>query len=873
MVAFVALPGGGARAGSVLTWDVNAAAGIQGGSGIWNTSAANWNDGANRIQWSNTRGDTAAFAGTPVGTIGFTSSLTAAGLEFDAAGYTLGSVSSPALTLTSGSVAANADAVIAAPLSTPAGFTKSGAGVLTLQSSNTFRGVVAVMGGTLSFTTEAQLGASSNAIELGGGALRYAGSSALTFASARKLTVDASGGSIELSNGALSMLTAGQLQGAGTLTKLGTRTLTIGGANTGFTGALEVDAGAVLLQNAAALNARPVTLAGGSLLLRGDESTAFGDDLSVTGDAAVNMDWQTIHGNAQGNLGLGNLNVSDGVTLTLSGTNHRFASVQDAQLAGALQVNGTGLLVNGSLTGSGGITFGPLVQVPELFGSGLLFAGGGTRTFANPLASDDAVVVGVGTATTITYQGHWGGGDANAGSTVVLRDGGHFVMGAGAHVNTLAADLTNVRPFVVTGDGTFEIDAGMVADRTAGGTVADGFAGLELRDATLLTHSTQSLPVVVKNDGFGATHRAGSIRFSGTGGSEWRVATANQQFDGGVKFASSATILAEKDLTHTGTVAGKFDGQFQIASGDAVLTKQGAGWLNLSQSQGYAPGSRIVVREGGVRFNTDPGAGWYEGNYARGTEGNVLAAPTPAGTLTVQVGGAAGPAVEFAAAVSRIDNLHVDAGGKAKVLASPQAGERTLLVRSIDVEAGGQLDVTDNRLVVDYDAAASPIADVAALIRDGFNASGAHWQGSGINSSVAAANVGMGLGYAEASDVLAISGTQSALFGDAPVDASSVLVRFTRIGDADLDGVVTFADFQRLEEGLGKPGRGWSGGDFNYDGSVDDADYRVFYVNYSLGLSADGSVVGVLPEPVGAGMILPVAAMALARRRRRRGRP
>jgi len=50
---------------------------------------------------------------------------------------------------------------------------------------------------------------------------------------------------------------------------------------------------------------------------------------------------------------------------------------------------------------------------------------------------------------------------------------------------------------------------------------------------------------------------------------------------------------------------------------------------------------------------------------------------------------------------------------------------------------------------------------------------------------------------------------------------------------------------------------------------VDDADYKVFYVSYSLGLSADGSVVGVLPEPVGVGMILPVAAMALTRRRRR----
>jgi hypothetical protein len=117
--------------------------------------------------------------------------------------------------------------------------------------------------------------------------------------------------------------------------------------------------------------------------------------------------------------------------------------------------------------------------------------------------------------------------------------------------------------------------------------------------------------------------------------------------------------------------------------------------------------------------------------------------------------------------------------------------------------------------------------------------------------------------------VLGLSGGATGLFGGAAVDASSVLVRFTRVGDADLDGVVTFADFQRLEEGLGKSGRGWSGGDFNYDGFVDDVDYKAFYVNYSLGLSADGSVVGVLPEPVGAGMILPVAAMVLARRRRR----
>jgi hypothetical protein len=390
-----------------------------------------------------------------------------------------------------------------------------------------------------------------------------------------------------------------------------------------------------------------------------------------------------------------------------------------------------------------------------------------------------------------------------------------------------------------------------------------------VQDATLLTRSTQSLPVVVKNSGFGGTHRAGTIVFSGTGGSAWNVATANQRYDGGVKFNASTTLVTDKDLTHSGSIAEKFDGEFQIPQADVVVTKQGAGWLNLSGSQGYAPGSRMVVQGGGVRFNTDPGAGWYDGNYTRGADGNVATAPTPAGTLTLVVGGTSAPTAEFTAPVSRIDALQIDAGGRARIAATPQAGLLTLHANALGVSGSGQLDVANNRLVLDYDGSASPLADVAALIHAGFNAGGPHWQGSGINSSVAAANVGMAVGYAEASDVLQISGNDTALFGGDRVDASSVLVRFTRVGDADLDGVVAFSDFQRLEQGLGKSGQGWSGGDFNYDGLVDDADYQVFYVSYSLGLSADGSVVGVLPEPVGVGMILPVAVVALTRRRRR----
>jgi len=281
----------------------------------------------------------------------------------------------------------------------------------------------------------------------------------------------------------------------------------------------------------------------------------------------------------------------------------------------------------------------------------------------------------------------------------------------------------------------------------------------------------------------------------------------------------------------------------------------------LSGSQGYVAGSKFLVQAGGVRFNTDPGAGWYAGNFTRGADGSISTAPTPAGTLTVIAGGSAGAAVEFAAPASRVDALQVNAGGTARVTAG------VLIARSLTTTGGGQVDVGTNRLVVDYDGAASPLADMAAMIKSGFNAGGAPWQGGGIVSSTAAANAAMGVGYAEAADVLRITSAQTATFGGQTVDATSVLVRLTRLGDADLDGEVGFADFQRLERGFGQSGQTWSSGDFNYDGQVDITDFKLLYANY--GQTADiaaAETVGV-PEPSAITFIC-VTGMTLLRRQR-----
>jgi hypothetical protein len=210
--------------------------------------------------------------------------------------------------------------------------------------------------------------------------------------------------------------------------------------------------------------------------------------------------------------------------------------------------------------------------------------------------------------------------------------------------------------------------------------------------------------------------------------------------------------------------------------------------------------------------------------------------------------------VEFAAPVNRVASLAVEAGGTARVVASAVAGGKTLVTHVLTITDSGRLDLANNRLVVDYDGVNSPLANVANLIKLGFGVAGARWQGPGIVSGAAGADAAMGIGYAEASDVLRLSGNQSADFGGEMVDATSVLVRFTRLGDANLDGRVDFSDFQRLERGFGRTGQRWAGGDFDYDGLVTRADFGLLYANFGRGIDPGGAaamdvLAPGLPEP------------------------
>jgi hypothetical protein len=103
-------------------------------------------------------------------------------------------------------------------------------------------------------------------------------------------------------------------------------------------------------------------------------------------------------------------------------------------------------------------------------------------------------------------------------------------------------------------------------------------------------------------------------------------------------------------------------------------------------------------------------------------------------------------------------------------------------------------------------------------------------------------------------------------------------VRFTLLGDTDLDGIVNVADLANLAGNFGKTsGQFWISGDFDYNGNVNVADLADLAGNFGQSLSSAGltaspallvSSVTTVPEPGTLLVFFAVAALCIKRRRR-----
>jgi hypothetical protein len=219
--------------------------------------------------------------------------------------------------------------------------------------------------------------------------------------------------------------------------------------------------------------------------------------------------------------------------------------------------------------------------------------------------------------------------------------------------------------------------------------------------------------------------------------------------------------------------------------------------------------------------------------------------------------------------------LNIGANGKATFTAG---GAKNLVVAAVNIAGGaaptGTLDVTDNAVIVDYPAAEpNPAATIRSQIIAGRNGAsvGATWTGKGITSSTAAAQVvtepeSVSVAYAD-NGTLPL-GPYTNFRGNA-VDASTVLVRYTRTGDANLDGVVNDDDVTIVGATYapGVPQASWALGDFDYSGFVDDDDVTLLGAFYNPGASPldepPSAAVSMSAVPAPASLALALTAVVL----------
>jgi T5SS/PEP-CTERM-associated repeat protein len=212
--------------------------------------------------------------------------------------------------------------------------------------------------------------------------------------------------------------------------------------------------------------------------------------------------------------------------------------------------------------------------------------------------------------------------------------------------------------------------------------------------------------------------------------------------------------------------------------------------------------------------------------------------------------------------------LTIDQGTLALAPGSTDAG--TSVISSLSIAGGttptAKVDLNDNAAIVNY-AGTSPAATVRAQILAGRGGAGlgANWSGQGITSSAAAtANAtdaeSRSVGFAENATMPLGALTT---FRGRPVDDTSILMAFTRTGDANLDGAVNDDDVTIVgatyAPSVSQPL--WALGDFDYNGFVDDDDVTLLGAFYDPsaapligppaepGANASARGVAAVPEP------------------------
>jgi hypothetical protein len=484
---------------------------------------------------------------------------------------------------------------------------------------------------------------------------------------------------------------------------------------------------------------------------------------------------------------------------------------------------------------------------------------------------------------------------AQQGGTVILNDGaiitgGLFASGTGggqmqtnvvSSIQVNDATISNVGMTVVgtssltiggaiTNNGSLNVTAGAAAAKLFVGAASVGLIGT---GTTTLSTTGAGTAII---DGSGGTLNIGSqqlVRGAGTLGNNAIALTNNGTI---AAFGTGATLTVNPsggNLVNNGTMtAGGGPGStLAIVNPFSIGTFLNNGTI-LAMTSGTvsfggpgpidSPNGTIIVNSGAtllnttiLKVNTVQDDGQFT-NLFRVTGPNIGDAIVM-GSGSFTNGDATHTIAQLAASVLRVGTVTVNQG--TVTIAANTGTLGTGSVSSLSIGAAGRLDLSNHDFIVNY-SGNSPLTSIANWIATGF--ANQAWNGPGIDSFIAAAldaNPGIthkvGLGYADASMI-----GSPATFGGQSIDSTASLIRYTYLGDANLDLRVNAIDFNILATNFGSGGGGgsnkrWFQGDFNYDGTINSADFNALAINFNL-VSPSPLLGSLVPEPALPGLAL-----------------
>lgn len=483
-------------------------------------------------------------------------------------------------------------------------------------------------------------------------------------------------------------------------------------------------------------------------------------------------------------------------------------------------INASGNVVKsgaGTLVLGGGNTFATAITV----------TGGTLRTTTN-LALRNALIV------TTANNGVLELGGGGALGTIIMGLGSTGAPGGTIH-NLNGATTLGGNWFVVSA-GTVAVDSG--SSLSLNGGIFDG--DISSNGFTKTGAGTFWANNMVLNGTLNAT--AGQFNVVG-GTVSSSVKTAN--VTGGTFAVTGGTFGVTDPVNVNG-------GQFQL-SNNAQLT--GNMTVASSTSSYIITGSRVVGNLNANNGNgTITGASSISGvlNVAGGTHtvhSGTLTLSSPAvvaggtfvvGTGTTATRGVIGGGVNVNSGTALFNGATVNGtlavnGGTARLVSHTTANIAGGVLRingALSIAPTKALDITNNSMILDY-TGASPVAAIRSLLiagRGGVGLGAETWAGPGINSSAFTGDINFGLGYAD-NGALPLGSYGS--YGGQTVDDTSILFRWTKNADANLDGIVNDDDVTIVGAFYNSGATDWSTGDFDYNGVTNDDDVTLLGALYA----------------------------------------